>query len=155
MSDTAKPRLIVGVGAQGIDLLDHWGYVISRAFGETPYHVGSSAMQKTGWRDVDVRIIMDDEKFDALFGKDQGRFNPFWTATMLAYSIWGERVTGLPIDFQIQRRSSVSQDDWDKPRNPLGISGSICQRPEHLPSWHPDHEAASLNERTNPQEKKG
>jgi hypothetical protein len=29
--------------------------------------------------------------------------------------------TGLKIDFQIQRRSSVKQSDWEKHRTPLAI----------------------------------
>jgi hypothetical protein len=125
-----KARLVLGVGATGQDLLDHWGATLYEAFGEVAYHVGSSAMKKTGWRDVDVRMIMEDDKFEQLFGKyHAGRCHAFWVAMMLSFSLWGQKVTGLPIDFQIVKRSDVTKADWEKPRNPLGIFPSNVERP--------------------------
>lgn len=127
-----KPPLVIGTGAVGQDLLDAWGLMLYHAFGEYAYHVGSSSLQKTGWRDVDVRIILDDDRFEALFGKQPpGRTHAFWQSMMVAFSLWGERVTGLPIDFQIQKRSLVREEDWEKPRNPIGVFPSGVE----LPPW--------------------
>ena len=53
---------------------------------------------------------------------------------MTAFSLWGQKVTGLPIDFQVQRRSDIPQADWDKARCPLGIFPVNHNKP----SWHPD-----------------
>lgn len=130
MTDTPckrKPTVNIGTGMPQLALLDHWGVMLQEVFGEVAYHVGSSLYSKK-WRDIDVRIVMEDDKYDALFGVcDRGeghrhtRSEPFWSAMMTAFSLWGQKVTGLPIDFQIHRRSDVKQADWDKARNPLGI----------------------------------
>lgn len=112
-----------GVGSPNCLLLDHWALMLEPVFDETPYLVGSAAVSST-WRDVDVRVIMDDDKFDAWFGTSRSKRNASskkWSALMTAISLWGQKVTGLPIDFQAQRRSGVSEADWEKPRHPLGI----------------------------------
>jgi hypothetical protein len=112
-----------GVGSPSCLLLDHWALLVQPIFDETPYLVGSAAASST-WRDVDVRVIMDDEKFDAWFGDSRATCNvngAKWSGLMTAISLWGQKVTGLPIDFQVQRRSRVSETDWKKPRHPLGI----------------------------------
>ena len=55
-----------GPGVPGAMHLEAFGQSIADAFGTCPYHVGSSATSKT-WRDVDVRLILDDDRFQALF----------------------------------------------------------------------------------------
>lgn len=122
-----KRPLKIGTGSPGSLLLEQWGLMLWYAFGETPYQVGSSIYGKQ-WRDVDVRIILADEKFDALFGAPyngnkhhHGATDPFWSAMMTAFSLWGQKVTGLPIDFQVHRRSDVTAADWNRARVPLGI----------------------------------
>lgn len=117
-----KPTPKVGVGMPFYARLNSWGAELYRAFGETPYLVGSSAVSKT-WRDVDVRVILDEEPFVRLCGERQrpNETNPRWAALVTAISLWGRECTGLPIDFQFQLRDAVLQDDWDKCRVPLGI----------------------------------
>ena len=68
-------------------------------------------------------MIFDDEKFDALFGRF-GYRQHFWKVLVTALSEYLEKRTGLPVDFQIQRRSSVSEVDWARIRDPLGINVS-------------------------------
>lgn len=43
--------------------LDLFGDQVFMAFGHIPYLVGSAATQKTGWRDVDVRLILPDDEW--------------------------------------------------------------------------------------------
>ena len=93
--------------------------IVKEALQETPYLVGS-AIETRDYRDVDVRVIMNDDKFDALFGEWKG-LKPFQTLFTVAVSAWLTQVTGLPIDFQVQRRSHVKESDWDKAREPLRI----------------------------------
>lgn len=95
----------MSVGFPGTPKLDDFGFRIWEAFGEFPYHVGSSLELKTGWRDVDVRLIIFDEDYPALgFGPPE-RPNGKWRAICEAWSIYGQHLTGLPIDFQIQQQS--------------------------------------------------
>ncbi len=128
----------IGTGSPACLLLDQWGHLVELALGETPYQVGSSIVGKK-WRDVDVRVIMDDEQFDSLFGKaPHPSMTPFWNALCTAFSLWGQSFTGLPIDFQIQRRSRVTQSDWDKARSPLGVAtfGVINRERPPWNRWH-------------------
>jgi hypothetical protein len=68
MSDDAKPARPVpriGTGMPATIQLDGFGQFVADAFGHIPYHVGSSTRGKK-WGDVDVRLILLDEHFDAL-----------------------------------------------------------------------------------------
>ncbi|MFA6046341.1 MAG: hypothetical protein WC718_15260 [Phycisphaerales bacterium] len=85
--------------------LQAFGAYVRAAFGELPYHVGSSLENKTGWRDVDVRVILDDDDWQRWGFCDPdyvGHRDEKWIALCLAFSALGREMTGLPIDFQIQ-----------------------------------------------------
>jgi hypothetical protein len=101
-----KPPVIIGVGMPASLKLDQFGSIVAEFFGEFPYHVGSSIHGKA-WRDVDVRVILDDEKYAAMgFGAPEDTHrNGAWVALVLAFSALGREMTGLPIDFQIQQQS--------------------------------------------------
>ena len=47
------------------------GREVEHCFGEIPYHVGSSLLGKK-WRDVDVRLILDDAEWERWFGRLEG-----------------------------------------------------------------------------------
>ena len=88
------------------------------AFGEHPYLVGS-ASQRPDFRDVDVRLILPDAEFDALFAGREG----FWALLSRLGSTYLRARTGLTIDFQIQRQSEANEKYGNlgkTPRNPLG-----------------------------------
>jgi hypothetical protein len=104
---------------QGI-LLKEFGKKIRDAFGTHAYHVGSSLMNKTGWRDVDVRLLLEDEQYEA-WGFGDPKYphnNPKWIALVLAFSALGEEMTGLPIDFQIQQ-ITLANKEHEGPRGAL------------------------------------
>jgi hypothetical protein len=111
-----------GVGMPAAIKLQHFGRVVHEFFGEYPYQVGSSLKDK-GWRDVDVRLMLPDEDFDAMFGQlTRPRcLNLKWNAACLAFAALGRDMTGLPIDFQIDRLTEANQDYGDKPRSCIGI----------------------------------
>lgn len=88
---------------------------ITEAFGRPPYIVGSS-VDKNDYRDVDVRSILPDEMFDAIFG--QGRLF-FWSLFCMGVTEYLTKVTGLPIDYQVQRMTEANEK-FDGPRNPIG-----------------------------------
>lgn len=108
----AVPPPLGGVGMPAALWLHEFGSQVWGAFGDCPYHVGSSLRLKTGWRDVDVRLILSDEDFESLFpglvpGQDE-HWNGKWVALCLAFSALGKQMTGLPIDFQIQQRTKAN-----------------------------------------------
>lgn len=89
--------------------LQKYGTIITDYFGHVPYHVGSSLKTKE-WRDVDVRLIMPDDEFTALFGTNQSSTcNPKLAAVTLAFAALGKEMTGLPIDFQIQPQTWANE----------------------------------------------
>lgn len=102
----------MGVGMPQALLLQEFGSKIWDAFGHVPYHVGSSLELKAGWRDVDVRLILPDEEYEAMgLGKpDTPHCNAKWVALCLAFSELGKTMTGLPIDFQIQQMTKANEE---------------------------------------------
>jgi hypothetical protein len=101
----------MSVGMPQDILLNEFGSHVWFAFGHVAYHVGSSLNDKTGWRDVDVRVLIPDDEWDAmgLGHPDQVHDNGKWTALVLAFSALGKAMTGLPIDFQLQKQSWANE----------------------------------------------
>ncbi len=98
----------------GIRLLDDWVVALRRMFpAEVAYLVGS-ALTTADYRDVDVRVLLDDDTHAAL------RSALTIDDLNLAVSLWGQQVTGLPIDFQVQHVEQANAD-FDGRRHPLGI----------------------------------
>lgn len=96
-------------------LLNEFGERCRAAFGEVAYHVGSSldAMGVKGpaaWRDVDVRLMLDDEIWQAMQLGDPANphGNAKWRALCIVFSDYGRHLTGLPIDFQLQQRTHAN-----------------------------------------------
>ena len=88
--------------------LNKFGVIVADFFGHVPYHVGSS-LDRKDWRDVDVRVILPDDEYEAMFGKVANYTNPKVAAITSAFSELGKAMTGLPIDFQIQRTSHANE----------------------------------------------
>lgn len=107
--------------AAQLDRLDHASLILRHAFDDVPYLVGS-CLERPDYRDVDVRLIVDDAKYDALFtGKGEQRANPLWSLLCASISEYLSRLTDLPIDFQFQRRTEASKQWGDEQRHPLGL----------------------------------
>jgi hypothetical protein len=74
------------------------------------YLVGSS-LERPTWRDIDVRLIMDDDSFAKLF-PDAGQHwehDSRWLIMTCSISKWLKEMTGLPIDFQFQPMSHANK----------------------------------------------
>jgi hypothetical protein len=84
--------------------------------------VGTAAVG-TDFRDVDVRTILADDEFDALF---EGREH-LWDLLCMSVSLYLSNATGLPIDFQIQRMTEANAAH-DGPRQALGINAPPADR---------------------------
>lgn len=112
----------MGVGMPATLFLEEFGSHVKFVFDEYPFLVGS-ALTKKKWRDVDVRLVLDDEVYERLGLGDP--IYPFlngkWVSLCLAYSALGEKLTGLPIDFQIQQKSYAEQVFQDKEAHFIGL----------------------------------
>lgn len=78
--------------------------------GNACYLVGSS-LEKADWRDVDVRMIMDDADFAKLF-PDAGQCweqDARWLLMTVSISEHLSRLTQLPVDFQFQPRTHANE----------------------------------------------
>lgn len=115
MKKKPKAKKSPGVGMPAALYLQEFGQLVWEAFGEIPYHVGSSmiANEKSKWRDVDVRLILDDGEYKRLgFGEPEDQHsNPKWRAMVQVFAAYGRAMTGLPIDFQIQQRSWANEHE--------------------------------------------
>lgn len=104
-------------------LLDSACYPINEGLGSYGcYLVGTAAdpvaaRGKRAPRDVDVRFIMKDKTHDRL-RKAIGTAGI--TMMSLGFGQYLASLTGLPIDFQIQRRTEANHHHPDGYRNPLG-----------------------------------
>lgn len=89
---------------------------VVEAFGGHPYLVGS-VTEHASFRDVDLRLILADEDFDAWFA---GRVM-LWSLVCMAIGQHLAGLTGLPIDFQIQRRTGANETYPEGTRHPMGM----------------------------------
>lgn len=89
---------------------------IAEAFDATPYLVGT-AVTRAEYRDVDVRLILDDEKYARLADAVGPQLLAFLG---IAVGDYLAQRTGMPIDFQVQQQSGANAKH-DGPRNPLGL----------------------------------
>ena len=123
------------IGVPGFYNLNLACRVINEAFPDAfgCYLVGSS-LKKRDYRDVDVRVIMDDADYERLFDGLSGnqQVNAKWNLMCVAISEWLASRTGLPIDFQIQKQSEANAEYSPKnghKRNALGLFFSPREQP--------------------------
>jgi hypothetical protein len=113
------------VGAPAVFALELACQQINAAFGDFGCFLVGSAAERPDWRDVDIRFIMDDEKFAFLFPRAHAHsalweHDPRWLLLTLAITQWLRGQTGLPVDFQIQPQS-FANERHDKPRQAMGM----------------------------------
>jgi hypothetical protein len=113
------------IGAPEFFNLNQACRALTDAFGYCVYHVGSS-LRTRDYRDVDIRCILSNEEFDRLFPVTHDRsawLDARQSILDAAISEWLSKRTGLPIDFQFQRRSKANEDypGPEHPRNAVGI----------------------------------
>lgn len=108
------------LGPAEVRLLDDWAKALREMFPDAlgVLHVGSS-LTRADWRDIDVRVVLPDSNFETLrLVMRPRRLN-------LALTLWGQRVTGLPIDCQIQPLAKSSEYPHVQcPVRPLGCRDS-------------------------------
>lgn len=108
MSDDPKPR------ANHLSVVEHFSLddacrAVNAAFmhrGFGVYQVGSS-LQRANYRDVDLRLILQDDDFKAIFG-GEARFPLALQFLNVAISEWIAKRTGMNIDFQFQSQTEAN-----------------------------------------------
>lgn len=109
------------LGPQDFGLLCDWAHRVKQAFDAMPYLVGSVERGDRNWRDVDVRVLLDEDEWEALTRDDVMRLR----ALNLSISLWGRQATGLPIDFQFQRAYDANEEFAGETRNAIGIDPMV------------------------------
>jgi hypothetical protein len=112
------------IGMPAALYLDEFGNHLWNYFNTPAYLVGSVLTNKQ-WRDVDIRLILADEVYEAMgFGHpDHTHCNVKWVAICMAFAELGRKITGLPIDFQIQQRTWANKH-YQGERSCIGLVGS-------------------------------
>jgi len=118
---TTKPRAALLTTAEMYNL-DAACAPISRAFGGArTYLVGTAGVgSASSYRDVDVRLMLDDDEFAAACPTRER-----WELLCIAISAYLSERTGLPVDFQVQRTTEANERFGDRPRNPLGMGRRV------------------------------
>lgn len=114
--DAGRERRSVYLQQSDFERAEEWCRLVRAAF---PNSLGlflvGSVHERPDFRDVDLRLMLDDDDFDRKFsnGEQVRMFNR-------AFSAWGQRDTGLPIDFQIQRMTEANAEFPGGARNSMG-----------------------------------
>ena len=102
---------------------------VQEALGNRTVWLVGSALERGDWRDVDLRVILEDEEYGQLFTRTQidgtgmavGIMDQFRMLLQTAISGLLRQATQLPIDFQIQSATEAAQ--YNGRRDP------VCLRP--------------------------
>lgn len=118
MSTTPKHRGTYLLVSQ-VNALDTWGRELANIFpvkvSEYGSYIVGSAVRHKDWRDVDIRQIISDADFKRLSKViDIGYFNHM-------VSLWGQQITGLPIDYQVQAISCEENTNRTGYVHPIGV----------------------------------
>lgn len=122
--ETRRRHKSIYIGAPACFALEMAIRPVCEAFGVHCCYVVGSALERQDWRDVDVRMILEDSAFMAEFpdadSPEHYEFHPRWHLLTVALSKWLSDQTGLPIDFQIQSMT-VANKRHAKRRSAVGI----------------------------------
>jgi hypothetical protein len=123
-----KRQKMSHIGAPAIFALELECKTLNRAFGGHGCYVVGSSLERSDWRDVDVRFILPDDEFQKLFPKvdlknpaGTWEFDDRWLVMTTAISERLSRITGLPVDFQFQPRTHANRQHNGR-RDAIGIS---------------------------------
>lgn len=117
------------VGAPAIFALELACQQVCAAFNGFGCYLVGSVLERPDWRDVDVRFIMSDEDFAALFpdAKTHWEQDERWLLLTISISERLSKVTGLPIDFQFQPQTHANTVH-PKQRHSIGMQIAKANR---------------------------
>lgn len=118
-----KPRKKYNyIGAPAVFALELALRHVNEAFGCVACYIVGSTLERPDWRDVDVRMIMDDEDFAKNFpdAEQHPEHDAKWLLLTVAISEWLSKQSGLPVDFQFQSQTHAN-DQHKGTRNAAGF----------------------------------
>lgn len=129
---TEKREKFCYIGAPAVFALEQACKQLRDAFPERTEadHIGiyvvGSCLARADFRDVDVRMMMDDASFAREFPGANiepatWEFDPRWCLLVVAISQWMSRQTGLNVDFQFQPMSRANKQHNGK-RHAMGLT---------------------------------
>lgn len=109
---------------------------VEDAFGGSTAYLVGSVLERQDWRDVDVRIILPDIDYNRIFVPDPNRdlSDQFRMLMQTSISHMLSSQTLLPIDFQIQSQSNMTEEEQRRPRNPAGYCRPYVDS-DFVPQW--------------------
>lgn len=87
-------------------ILNDWLCLVNAMFGMDTHfglYLVGGVLTDPAYTDVDIRLIMADEVYAARYDDAKRKY------LNLCVSLWGQRVTGLPIDFQLQPQTLANE----------------------------------------------
>ena len=121
--EVEEKRKGVYIGAPACFELERCCQDLKRAFPKGHIYLVGSALKKQDWRDIDIRMMLDDGDFQEMFPavvENRWEFDPRWIILTVSISQWMSKLTGLPIDFQFQKISHANKHH-DGPRSAMGL----------------------------------
>lgn len=101
--------------------------LLNQAFDSFGCYLVGSSLETKEYRDVDVRMILEDQEYERLFpGPIDSIYNGRLSLMNAAVSEWLRARTGLPVDFQFQQQSDANANHKGQ-RNAIGITFSEKQ----------------------------
>lgn len=114
------------IGAPQVFTLELACKQINEAFGGFGCFLVGSSIQRADWRDVDIRLILPDDQFRNLFPDSEINYelDCRWLILSSSLSMFLSKVSGLPVDFQIQPQTKANLQHTGQ-RHAIGLSNSI------------------------------
>lgn len=101
--------------------LEHALLIVCKGLDEHCCYLVGSAGVRSDYNDVDIRVIMDDAKYERLFARrEHAGISPFWSLFCTSVSVYLTETTGLPIDFQVQSMTIAARHSG-KFREPIAL----------------------------------
>jgi hypothetical protein len=109
----SAPRRANFIGAPGFFLLNQACRMVDEAYPDALglYLVGSS-LTKRNFRDVDLRLILLDADYAAMFPGigNNGWLHPRWSLVCSSIALYLSKASGLPVDFQFQAQGEANRE---------------------------------------------
>ena len=117
------------IGAPRVFTLELACKQINEAFGGFGCFLVGSSIQRADWRDVDIRLILPDDQFRNLFPDSEINYelDCRWLILSSSLSMFLSKVSGLPVDFQIQPQTKANLQHTGQ-RHAIGLSNSVNEK---------------------------
>lgn len=117
------------IGAPQVFTLELACKQINEAFGGFGCFLVGSSIQRADWRDVDIRLILPDDQFRNLFPDSEINYelDCRWLILSSSLSMFLSKVSGLPVDFQIQPQTKANLQHTGQ-RHAIGLSNSVNEK---------------------------